>query len=57
MDLTMPKSMHELMHTRIALVIGTALMTTAVLCAYYVMHNADGYDLLSVAVTNLISTF
>lgn len=54
MDLSMPKNLNEFMHSRVALVTGTALMTTAVLCAYHVMVNADGQTLLLTAMTNLL---
>lgn len=49
-----PKTFNELMHSQIALTIGTALLATAVLCAYSVMMNADGNYLLAEAAKNLI---
>ena len=45
------------MHSEVALVTGTALLTTAVLCSYHVMQNADGQELLAVAVSNLALMF
>ena len=57
MSFALPKSLKELMHSEVALVTGTALLTTAVLCSYHVMQNADGQELLAVAVSNLALMF
>jgi len=43
----------NLLDSKIALVIGTALITTAVLCSYRFMRNSDGDILLEVAFGNL----
>ena len=57
MSFALPATMKELMHSEIALVTGTALLTTAVLCSYHVMQNADGQGLLTVAISNLALIF
>jgi len=57
MSFALPKSFKELMQSRIALVIGTAMLTTAVLAAYSVMMNADGQTLLAAATENLMNIF
>jgi len=57
MSFELPKSINELMQSRVALIIGTAALTTAVLCAYNVMVNADGQTLLVTATKNLMSVF
>jgi len=57
MNLAMPRNFNEFLHAPITLITGTALCTTAVLCAYHVMKNAEGELLLATAVTNLMSLF
>lgn len=54
-NLHIPRTMGEVLHSRITLVTGTAAATTAVIFAYNYMRNADGDILLDVATGNLIS--
>lgn len=55
MSFHVPKTFDEVMHSPITLITGTAAITTAVICAYYNMRNAQGNILLDEAAENLIT--
>lgn len=54
-NLHTPKNLHELLHSPVTLVSGTALLAVMVLLAYHFIKNAQGEVLLDVATENLVS--